>query len=177
MRLVLIAAATLLAAPLVHADRSASMGQLGDNAEETGKRSNAAVGQIGLRASEAGGLADQIDPETVKDRDDIDESRVSETLPAAFDRDCTLTPNQEAVLDYLRAEGQVFENDCQVLVWLEDNGAGERRDRDLFNIIFGPEAERRKQAELKRAEAERQRAEALARLQEAAEQARMSGDQ
>ena len=171
MRLVLIAAAFLaVACPLVFADRSASMGQLGDNAEATGTRSNAALNQIGRRASESGGLADQIDPETVTGIDDIDESLVGETLPAAFDTMCTLTPNQEAVLDYLRAEGRVFENDCQVLAWLEDNGADRRTSRDLFNIIFGPEAERQKKAELARAEAERARAEALRRLQEAAEQ-------
>lgn len=169
MRFVFFAAALSLAAALAaYADRSASIGQLGDNAGETGKRSSASLGQIGLRAAESGGLVDQIDPEAAAGRHDIDESNVGKVLPAELDGDCALSPNQEAILDYLKAEGRVFKTNCEVLAWLDDSHLDKPSERDLFNVIFGSEAERRKQAELQRLEEERALAEAKARMLEEA---------
>lgn len=177
MRLVVFAAAISLAAALAaYADRSASISQLNEHGDKTGERSSAALGQIGKRTVEAGGLVDQIDPAAAADRDDIDESKVGEVLPEQLDGDCSLSPNQEAILEFLKAEGRVFENNCQILAWLDDNHLDKPGNRDLFNVIFGPEAERKKQqAELERLEAERVRAEALARMLE--EQMNMQGEE
>lgn len=169
MRVILFASAlAAMLALAAYADRSASIGQLGNNSDETGKRSNASFDQIGSSAVEAGGLADQIDPDTVADRFDIDESKVGEVLPAHLSGDCELSPPQEAILEYLKEEGRVFEDNCAVLAWLDDNPLDKPSQRDLFNVIFGPEAERKKQAELERQEAERAKAEEQARLIEEA---------
>src|SRR6056297_1690569 len=95
MRLLLIASVFAVAGIIpAMADSSASIGQLGVNDDETGKRSNANLSQIGVRTVDSGGLVDQIDPEDAADRDDIDESHVSEILPAEFDGQCALSPSQ-----------------------------------------------------------------------------------
>ncbi|WP_300392620.1 hypothetical protein [Henriciella sp.] len=168
MRLLLIASVFAAAGFIpAMADSSASIGQLGVNDDETGKRSNANLNQIGVRTVDSGGLVDQIDPEDAADRDDIDESHVSEILPAEFDGQCALSPSQEAIMDYLKAEGQVFEDNCAVIAWLNEKNADDPSERDLFNVIFGPEAERQQKAEVERLEAERARAEARAQMLEA----------
>ena len=98
------------------------------------------------------------------DHDDIDESSVGAVLPAHFDAGCTLTPNQEAILDYLMKEGRVFQTNCEVIAWLDDNHVDEPGERDLFNVIFGPDAVRRQQAEAERLKAEQEAAEERERL-------------
>lgn len=169
MRVFLFASAlAAILALAAYADRSASIGQLGNNSDETGKRSSASFDQIGASAVEAGGLAEQIDPDTVSDRLDIDESKVGEVLPTHLSGDCELSPPEQAILEYLKEEGRVFEDNCAVLAWLDDNPLDRTSQRDLFNVIFGPEAERKKQAELERQEAERAKAEEQARLIEEA---------
>jgi hypothetical protein len=68
------------------------------------------------------------------------------------------------VFEYLREEGRVFRNNCEMLSWLDGNDVDEPSERDLFNVIFGPEAQRVKQAELERLEREQAELEARARI-------------
>lgn len=163
----LAASLCTMAAGQAAADRGELIGQLNKSGEETGQRSSASLSQIGKRATESGGLVDQIDPATVSDRRDIDESAVSDVLPARTDTgECILNDNQKAVLEYLRSEGRVFDDNCAMLAWLS-NERDDPSDRDLFNVIFGPEAQRQHAAELERLEKEKAEAEAKARLLEA----------
>jgi hypothetical protein len=155
--------AAFFAAP-VFADGDGLIGQLGSNQDATGERSSASLSQIGKRAVESGRLVDQIDASRPY-RANIDESRVSEVLPSDIDsNECLLTTRQEAVFEYLREEGRVFRNNCEMLSWLDGNDVDEPSERDLFNVIFGPEAQRVKQAELERLEREQAELEARARI-------------
>ncbi len=150
------------------AEEGELIGQLGENARDTGQRSSANLSQIGKRTVETGGLVDQIDPSLAPAHMEIDESAVSELLPADLAAgECALSANQQAITDYLRTEGRVFENTCEMLAWLSAKDSEKPSERDLFNVIFGPEAQRQKKAELERLELEQQRAQAQARLLEA----------
>lgn len=143
------------------------IGQIGDNQTETGQRSSANLSQIGRRTVEAGKLVDQIDATQTTGKD-IDETSVSAALPSdLFPDNCMLTPRQEALVDYLKAEGRVFSDTCEMLAWLDGGDGDDPSERDLFNVIFGPEAQRVKQAELERREQEQAELEARARLLEA----------
>ncbi|MGB3627170.1 MAG: hypothetical protein WA989_15165 [Henriciella sp.] len=149
------------------AENESLIGQIGDNQTDTGERSNANLNQIGRRAVEAGKLVDQIDAAAANGAD-IDESSVSEALPSNMYADtCLLSPRQEALVDYLKAEGRVFGDSCEMLSWLDGGDGDDPSERDLFNVIFGPEAQRVKQAELDRREQEQAELEARARLLEA----------
>lgn len=170
MRYLLVAAC--LAASGVswaQAETGQLIGQLGHNGDDTGQRSSASLSQIGKRAVDSGGLVDQIDPATVAvESDDIDETAVSSILPGQqLAGDCKLSSSQEAVLDYLRQEGRVFDDNCAMLVWLSDKSNQKPSDRDLFNVIFGPDSQRAQQAELERLRQEKEQAEARAQLMEA----------
>ncbi|MEM5517220.1 hypothetical protein WNY37_09680 [Henriciella sp. AS95] len=162
-----LATAFFMAVSPAVADGEALIGQLGNNSEATGERSSADLSQIGQRTVEAGRLVDQIDASQPL-QTDIDESAVGETLPSELAKgECLLTSRQEILVEYLMEEGRVFSDTCEVLNWL-DGGDGEDPDeRDLFNVIFGPEAQRLKQAELERLEKEQAEFEARARIMDA----------
>lgn len=144
------------------------IGQLGNNREDTGQRSSANLSQIGPQAHAGSGLVDQIDPSTSDRGMDVDETRVGKLLPGNLSAsDCSLSSNQQAIIDYLKTEGRVFDDNCEMLAWLSSNNKDDPSERDLFNVIFGPEADRQKKAELDRLEREQARAEAQARMLEA----------
>lgn len=150
------------------AEGESLIGQIGDNRAETGERSSAKLSQIGRRTVEAGKLVDQIDATQTADNADIDESSVSEVMPQSmFGDTCLLTPRQETLVDYLKAEGRVFSDTCEMVAWLDNGDSDEPSERDLFNVMFGPEAQRVKQAEMERREQEQAELEARARLLEA----------
>ena len=54
-----------------------------------------------------------------------------------------------------------------MVAWLDNGDSDEPSERDLFNVMFGPEAQRVKQAEMERREQEQAELEARARLLEA----------
>lgn len=167
-RLLISALLTSFACSSAMADDNKLIGQLGQNATETGERSNASLDQIGKRVVETRGLMDQIDPDAAPaslaarmQDDNVD------MMGRTSRENCDIGQDQQAMINYLRIEGRVFEDNCQLLDWLEGRDGDDPTDRELFETAFGTEAQRLQQLEQNRIEQEQLEAAAQARMMQA----------
>ena len=168
-QLLILSAFVVLSFGPSHAEPEQLIGQLGKNSTETGERSSASLDQIGKRTVETNGLVNQIDPSQVSaaSRDAATDDNVEISGRSLASGDCSIGPDQQAMINYLRIEGRVFEDNCQLLDWLEGEDADEPTDRELFEVTFGTEAQRLKQVEQDRLQQEQADAEARARMLDA----------
>lgn len=107
-------AATLLALPAsAEPDRSAVINQLlpGSSVAE---RSSAAFEQIRPLPADGRGRVDQIDPDLTPATDEISLSAAG-TRPR---KACTLTPEQQAIVTSLEAQGRLPAGDCEMAAFL-----------------------------------------------------------
>lgn len=115
----------------VFGDRSAAMSQL---VKETtvSARSSASLDQITAVSANARGAVEQIDPSALM---------VSEPKPGSTEEDsksffagalpgvsagklCALSPDQLAIVQSLRMQGQVVADECELIEWLAVNDGG-----------------------------------------------------
>ena len=167
-RLLISALLTSFACTPAYAEDTKLIGQLGQNASETGERSNASLDQIGKRVVETRGLVDQIDPDAAPASlaAGVQDDNV-EMMGRVSRENCDIGRDQQAMINYLRIEGRVFEDNCQLLDWLEGRDGEEPTDRELFETMFGTEAHRLQQLEQDRIEQEQAEAAAKARMLQA----------
>lgn len=135
---------------LAGTDRSAAIPQVAAG-ETMAERSSAAFDQITPVAPESRGRVDQIDPSLASEADDA----LDIDGAAAPASGCVLTPEQQAIVTSLQAQGRLPAGECEMLAWLTDPDDKSDDRRGLAEAIMagapelaGQESEAARQARL-----------------------------
>lgn len=131
-------------------DRSAAMSQL---VKETtvSVRSSASLDQISSVAADARGAVEQIDPSaravpeaTRSVREGQDDFLVADALSGEnSSQTCVISPDQAAIVQSLRMQGQIVADECEIIEWLAVSGQGRtvsdtRRREEEAVIVMMP---------------------------------------